>query len=69
MVWEKLYTLREAARQPFVRERLPFFAGTAGFLVFLHEGAALWYNAKEEKFVQRRDGHDRYCRFESGLLG
>ena len=49
MAWEKPYTLRVAARQPFVRERLPFFAGTAVFLVFLHEGAALWYNAKKEE--------------------
>lgn len=58
MAWEKLYTLRAAARQPFVRERLPFWGGTALSRFFLHEGAALWYNAMEEKFVQRRDGHD-----------
>lgn len=69
MVCEKPCMMSGAARQAFDRERLPFWGGTTVFRVFLHEGAALWYNAMEEKFVQRRDGHDRYCRFEHGLLG
>ena len=34
MAWEKLYTLRAAARQAFDRERLPFWGRYGGFSRF-----------------------------------
>ena len=38
MVWEKSYTLRAAARQPFVRERLPFLQVRRFFAFFFMKG-------------------------------